>query len=151
MIIRAKNYAAFCLGKKNYTEQELYKKLCEKGYEECAAEVLAEFISAGILNDRDYAYMYISDGVNIKCKGLYRLSRELLEKGVDKRIIQEVSEEFCEASYNSLLEFVRAHYGDEEITDRKTLEKIKAQLLRRGYGYDEIRNCFDEFDWSDIY
>lgn len=151
MIIKAKNYAAFCLGKKNYTEQELYKKLCEKGYEECAAEVLAEFISAGILNDRDYAYMYISDGVNIKCKGLYRLSRELLEKGVDKRIIQEVSEEFCEASYNSLLEFVRAHYGDEEITDRKTLEKIKAQLLRRGYGYDEIRNCFDEFDWSDIY
>ena len=151
MIIKAKNYAAFCLGKKNYTEQELYKKLCEKGYEECAAEVLAEFISAGILNDRDYAYMYISDGVNIKCKGLYRLSRELLEKGVDKRIIQEVREEFYEASYNSLLEFVRAHYGDEEITDRKTLEKIKAQLLRRGYGYDEIRNCFDEFDWSDIY
>ena len=151
MIIKAKNYAAFCLGKKNYTEQELYKKLCEKGYEECAAEVLAEFISAGILNDRDYAYMYISDGVNIKYKGLYRLSRELLEKGVDKRIIQEVSEEFCEASYNSLLEFVRAHYGDEEITDRKTLEKIKAQLLRRGYDYDEIRNCFDEFDWSDIY
>ena len=151
MIIKAKNYAAFCVGKKNYTEQELYKKLCEKGYEECAAEVLAEFTKARILNDRDYAHMYISDGINIKYKGLYRLSRELAEKGVDKRIISEVSEEFREASYNALLEFVRAHYGDERISDRKTLEKIKAQLLRRGYGYDEIRNCFDEFDWSDTY
>ena len=140
MIIKAKNYAAFCLGKKNYTEQELYKKLCEKGYEECAAEVIAEFVKVGVLNDRDYAYMYISDGVNIKCKGLYRISRELSEKGVDKRIISEVSEEFCEASYNALCEFVRAHYGEEKISDRKTLEKIKAQLLRRGFGYEEIRN-----------
>ncbi len=151
MIIKAKNYAAFCLGKKNYTEQELYKKLCEKGYEECAAEVIAEFVKAGVLNDKDYAYMYISDGVNIKYKGLYRISRELSEKGVDKRIISEVSEEFCEASYNALCEFVRAHYGEEKISDRKTLERIKAQLLRRGFSYEEIRNCFDDFDWSEKY
>lgn len=150
MIDKAKNYAAYCLNKKNLTEQELYNKLCEKGYEEVAAEVIAEFIRAKLLNDRDYAYMYISDGINIKCKGLYRLREELIRKGVLKSVIEEVSEEFEEDCYNSLVAFVCAHYGDAVINERKTLEKIKAQLLRRGYSYSEIRRCFDEFDWSDI-
>ncbi len=150
MIDKAKQYALYCLNKKNLTEQELYNKLCEKGYEEVAAEVLAALVSAKLLNDRDYAYMYISDGINIKCKGLYRLREELLRKGVSKSVIAEVSEDFEEDCYNSLVYFVRAHYGDVVIDDRKTLEKIKAQLLRRGYSYSEIRRCFDEFDWSDI-
>ena len=133
------------------TETELYDKLCQKGYEEYAAEIVSEFKRAGVLNDKDYAYMYISDGVNINFKGLYRLREELLKKGVDKEIIDSVSEEFYEASYNSLLSFVRSHYGEEEGMDRKSLEKLKARLLRRGYSYSEIRECFDEFDWSDIY
>ena len=151
MILRAKNYAAYCLGRKAMTETELYDKLCQKGYEEYAAEIVSEFKRAGVLNDKDYAYMYISDGVNINFKGLYRLREELLKKGVDKEIIDSVSEEFYEASYNSLLSFVRSHYGEEEGMDRKSLEKLKARLLRRGYSYSEIRECFDEFDWSDIY
>lgn len=150
MILRAKNYAAYCLSKKNLTERELYNKLCEKGYEEYAAQVLEEFTKAGLVNDRDYAYMYISDGINIKCKGLFRLREELIHKGVAKDIIASVSEEFEEDCYNSLVAFVRAHYGDEIISERKTLEKIRAQLLRRGYSYSEIRRCFDEFDWSDM-
>lgn len=150
MIDKAKQYALYCLNKKNLTEQELYNKLLEKGYEEVAAEVLAALTSAKLLNDRDYAYMYISDGINIKCKGLYRLREELIRKGVLKSVIEEVSAEFEEDCYNSLIAFVRAHYGDVVIDDRKTLEKIKAQLLRRGYSYSEIRRCFDEFDWSDI-
>ncbi len=150
MIERAKKYGLYCLNKKNLTEQELYDKLIQKGYDSVAAEVLADFTKSGFLNDRDYAYMYISDGINIKCKGLYRLSQELVKKGVSKSVINEVSEEFLEDCYNSLVAFVKAHYGNQTIEDRKTLEKIKAQLLRRGYSYGEIRRCFDEFDWSDI-
>ncbi len=150
MIDRAKKYGLYCLNIKNLTEEELYQKLKSKGYEEYAPQVLEEFTKNGLLNDRDYAYMYISDGINIKCKGLFRLSQELMKKGVSKKIINEVSEEFTEDCYNSLMEFVRAHYGNETIDDRKTLEKIKAQLLRRGYSYGEIRRCFDELDWSDI-
>ena len=150
MIVKARNYGAYCLGKKNLTEEELYKKLCEKGYAEVAHEVLAEFVKIGIIDDKNYAYMYISDGINIKCKGLFRLRDELIKKGVDKGIIDSVSNEFEEESYNSLISFMKAHYGDGKISDRKTLEKIKAQLLRRGYSYSEIRRCFDEFDWSDF-
>ncbi|MBQ2890611.1 MAG: regulatory protein RecX [Clostridia bacterium] len=150
MIVKARNYGAYCLGKKFLTEEELYKKLCDKGYSEVAPEVLAEFTKAGIIDDKNYAYMYISDGINIKCKGLFRLRDELIKKGVDKGIIDAVSAEFEEDCYNSLVSFMKAHYGDEKISDRKTLDKIKAQLLRRGYSYGEIRRCFDEFDWSDF-
>ncbi len=150
MIVKARNYGAYCLGKKFLTEEELYKKLCEKGYSEVAHEVLAEFTKAGIIDDKNYAYMYISDGINIKCKGLFRLRDELIKKGVDKGIVDAVSKEFEEDCYNSLVSFMKAHYGDEKISDRKTLDKIKAQLLRRGYSYGEIRRCFDEFDWSDF-
>ena len=150
MIKKARSYALYCLDRKNLTEQELYEKLCQKGHEEFAPEILAEVCKAGIVDDKNYAYMYISDGINIKCKGLYRLSQELIQKGVSKAVIEEISEDFQEDCYNSLVSFVRAHYGDSEIDDRKTLEKIKAQLLRRGYSYSEIRRCFDEFDWSDI-
>ncbi len=150
MINRAKQYALYLLDRKNLTEQELYNKLCDKGYEDCAAAVLAEFCEAGLLCDRDYAYMYISDGVNVKCKGLYRLTRELMQKGVSKSVINEVAPEFEEDCYNSLLEFVRVHFSGADISDWKEKEKIKAKLLRRGYSYGEIRRCFDEIDWSDI-
>lgn len=150
MIKKARDYALYCLDRKNLTEQELYNKLCQKGYEDFAPEILAEFCKAGIVDDRNYAYMYISDGINIKCKGLFRLSRELTEKGISKAVIEEVSADFEEACYESLVTFAKAHYENVDISDRKTFEKIKAQLLRRGYSYSEIRRCFDEFDWSDI-
>ncbi len=150
MIDRAKKYGLYCLDRKNLTEEELYRKLIDKGYGEVASEVLADFTSQGLVNDRDYAYMYISDGINIKHKGLFRLGQELIKKGVSKSIINEVSEGFGEDCYNSLREFVRAHYQDQIIEDRKTLEKIKAQLLRRGFSYSEIGRCFEEFDWSGI-
>lgn len=149
MMEKAKKYAVYCLGKKNLTERELYDKLCDKGYEDCAAEVLALFVEKGLLCDRDYAFMYISDGVKLKYKGLYRLSAELLQKGVDKRIIAEIREDFTEDSYRSLLKYARVHYGEGNRFDRRTLEKIKAQFLRRGYSYDEIKSCFDELDWSE--
>ena len=150
MIIRAKKYAAYCLSRKNLTEKELYDKLKEKGYEEYADEVIDEFKNAGFVNDREYAFMYISDGVNIKYKGLFRLGEELLKKGISKSIISSVSKDFEEDSFNSLMAYVHAHYDGTEISDRREKEKIRQKLLRRGYSYGEIRNCFDEMNWSDI-
>lgn len=149
MINRAKKYALYALGRKSLTSKELYDKLCAKGYEAAADEILYEFQKAGYLNDAEYARMYIIDGINLSCKGGIRLRRELFAKGIDASVVDPILEDTEEDAFRVLLSYVRLRYDKEDLSDFKMSEKIKAQLLRRGFSYSEIRRCFDEIEWSE--
>lgn len=144
---RAKKYAAHLIAAKMYTCREIYQKLLRKGFdEETAEKTVDEFCRAGILCDAQYAEMYIHDAVNINMKGMYRIKQELLKKGIASSIIDKAIRNSEEDTYGQLLEYARMRFGDVQFSDRRELEKAKAHLLRRGYSYSEIKECFEELD-----
>ena len=144
---RAKGFVAYLLASKMYTCKEIYQKLLRKGCDEDTAEqVVNDFCSAGLLNDEEYAKMYIHDAVNIHNKGFYRIKQELVKKGIASSVIDRAAEESEDDIGNQLMEYVKLKFGDREFEDRGELEKAKAHLLRRGYSISDINKCFRTLD-----
>lgn len=140
---QAKKFVAKRLGFKAYTCQEIYRKLVQNGCEkEVAEKTVAEFCSAGILNDREYAKMYIHDALSIGLKGIYRIRQELLAKGIPSGIVEKATEEAEVNEEESLKQYVSIRFGDTKFSDFKELEKAKMHLVRRGYNIYDINKCF---------
>ncbi len=144
-IEKAKKFAAYLLSSKPYTCKEIYYRLIMKKFDEETAEgVVTEFCRAGILNDEEYAAMYVHDAVNIHMKGAFRIKQELLKKGIASNIIDRAIQSVDDDEENQLREYVELRFGDKIFEERRDIEKAKAHLLRRGYGISEINKCFNE-------
>lgn len=140
---KAKKIAASLLSYKSYTCWELCQKLIRKGVEEETAEItVSEFARAGILNDEEYAKMYIHDALTLGMKGLFRIKQELRAKGIAGSVIDEAAKQVDIDVEKQLESYVRLRFGDKEFFDRRELEKAKAHLARRGYSLSEINKCF---------
>ncbi len=139
----AKKTVAKLISYRSYTCKELYKKLLSKGCEkEIAEQTIEEFCSAGILNDEEYAFCYIHDGLVIGLKGLFRLKQELLSKGVAASVIERAVARVDIDTAAQLESYVQLKFGDKEFSDWREIEKAKMHLMRRGYGISEINKCF---------
>lgn len=149
MIEKAKKIAAGIIGYRMYTCREVYDKLLKKGIDsEVAQEVVGEFQSAGVLDDRTYALAYATDSVNLNGKGIYRIRQELYKKGIARSIIDEVCETLAENTFASLCEYVESRNLCDGINTRYDLEKLKARLARRGYSPSEIRECLRQYTFD---
>lgn len=144
---RAVKVAAGYVSGRMYTCKELEDKLVRKKFDrEIAERVVSEYVAAGILDDREYARLYVSEAIRLCGKGMYRIKQELFRKGVASSIIDEVCKETDEDTYEALCEYVDARGLFDNVTSRRELEKLKARLVRRGFSLSEIRRCVDEHE-----
>ena len=138
----AKKIAAKLLSYKMYTCKEVLQKLIQKGIsEEVAEDTVGQFCNAGILNDEEYAKAYMHDGVYVHLKGVHRLKQELAQKGVAQSIIEKAVMSVEDDAETQLAEYVKIRFGDRDFSDWKEIEKAKAHLVRRGFGFSEIKKC----------
>ena len=143
---KARNSAVAILAVKMHTCRELCDKLIKKGFDkELAEQVTGEFISAGFLNDAEYASMYISDQVNIGAKGTYRIKQELIKKGVSLSIIEDALARADIDTQSTLREYISLRNLCDNIHTRRDLEKLKSRLARRGFSLSEINSCLTEY------
>ncbi len=142
---KAKGIAAKLLSYKMYTCKEVYQKLIQKGVSEEVAELtVSEFCSAGILDDAEYARMYIHDAVCITMKGLYRIKQELIKKGIAASVVERAVDETEVDASAQLYEYAQLKFGNKVFLDWKEVEKAKAHLVRRGFGISDINKCFEK-------
>ncbi len=142
-IDKAKKTVAKMVGYKMYTCKEVYRRLIQKGFDEETAEIaVGEFCKAGILNDTEYAKMYIHDASVIGLKGMYRIKQELYAKGIASAIVEKAAETSEIDMEEQLESYVLLKFADKEFADIKDIEKAKAHLARRGYGISDINKCF---------
>ena len=146
MRTKARNTAAGYLANRMYTCREIYDRLVRKGFEkELSEQVVAEFVSAGYLDDRNYAQLYVTDAIRLGAKGKFRIRQELLRKGVAASIVEEALEESEADTQACLEEYISQRGLCDGIHSRKELEKLKARLARRGYSLREINRCLDAY------
>lgn len=142
--MRAKKMAASMVGSRMYTCHEVCDRLCRKGISHDTAEqVVCEFVEAGILNDQEYARMYIIDAVNLGTKGMSRIRQELWRKGIGRDVLEaaeaDAQEEIDPAEV--LRKYIEQRNLLDGVKSRNELEKLKAKLLRRGFSHEDIRSC----------
>lgn len=146
---RCRERAGYILGKSDKTEYDLRNKL-KQGYypEQIIDEVINDFIGYGYINDERFAENYVK--YNISSKSKNRIGNELLRKGISKEIIQNVfkvytdeNEEYSAAKNRMIIKEFRIKKYDFRNENRILLNKIIASLMRKGFGYEDIMQVYD--------
>ncbi len=125
------------------TEAELRKKLAEKGYESWAIDdAVAYAFSYGYINDRRYAENYVR--IFRAKKSVLRIRMELLEKGVDAEIIEDVLTENGDSDTELARSLLRRRLQGKNATYEE-LAKCRGWLYRRGFRAETIRQVLSEY------
>lgn len=97
------------------------------------------------LNDEDYARRYLSDALNIKKYGKIKTRYMLISKGIDKKIIEKVMEDYdYELEYTNALELIEKRISKDE-TDPKIINSAKNYLQGRGFEFEIINFTLDDY------
>lgn len=100
------------------------------------------------LNDEEFAKMWIRNRTTLRPTGKHLLKLELMQKGIEKNIIDKVLEEASEES-GSDLEMARILTQKKKekfknMTKDERYRKLGGFLQRRGFSYDVIKRSIDE-------
>lgn len=145
----ANNYALRLLSFKMRTEEEVRRRLKEKGYEEEMIEISIDYVKKfNYLDDEEYARAFIKDRSNLRNMGSERIKRELYIKGVDPEISKREVENLIdkEDEYEKALELGRkkadtTYKNDDSVAKYR---KLGGFLQRKGYSMDIVMKVLKE-------
>lgn len=144
------NKAYFFLKFRPRSEKEvrdyLYKKIAKRHWSrDDAEEIIDDLKEQGLINDGEFVAWFVRQRTALKPKAKRLLSRELLQKGVKKELIEE---------------YFGHHAVDEEDLARKILEirwprfknldarsrfkKAVSFLARRGFSFDTAKKTIED-------
>lgn len=143
---RARSYALYLLGVRDYSGADLSRKLRDKWHGEAAAETVAWLREQGLLQDAVYAERLARDCRLRKLYGRARVLQELQQHGIDRDTAAAVldrvdAEENLTETQQALALLQKKRYngcGDEAERQRGF-----ALLVRYGYGFSEIRQAWN--------
>ena len=122
---------------------ELRSRLLRDGYpEELAEKAVAAMEDYGYIDDQRYAEVYIRYRQDGMSRGA--LKRKLLEKGIERSLIDEAIDAVCETDEAAIASaLLKKKHFDPETADAKERQRMSAYLARRGFGFDLIRRLTD--------
>lgn len=135
---RAKNRAVHLLEKSDRTESDIRKKLKEGYYPDDAIENAVSMLKEyHYIDDLEYAKSYIRTFGELKSRKM--ISMKLLEKGIDRDIIDKALDEELQMDQSDLIVklLTKRHY-DRENADKKERERTIRYLLGKGFSYDSF-------------
>lgn len=145
---RAKKRCLMLLQKKDYTEEELRRKLRTGEYPQDSIDEAIDYIKGyHYVDDYRYCKSYISC-YGDKCSRQQILSR-LLAKGVDKNCILEAYEEVQSmgevASEEELIyALLSKKHFDIAVADMKSRQKMYRHLLYKGFSIEGVSRVFHD-------
>lgn len=140
------NHALNLLSYRQRSENELYKALSKKGYEEDYINQTFEFLREyKLLDDISFSNSFIIDKQNLNKFGSIRIKYELLNKGISKDIIEKTLNIDPEIEYERAMELARKKMKTYKEQDKNAIyRKIAGFLQRKGYSFDIISKILRE-------
>lgn len=146
---RARLRALHLLNAMGRTESQLRTKLSQSDYPADVVEDAIRYVkSFGYIDDAMYARNYIDSRKMQKSRK--EIYMQLLQKGIDKEEIEAAMEECYEkedsvAAIQKLLE--KKRFDPDQATPAEK-QKIMAYLVRKGFGYEDIRRSIQVSEWN---
>lgn len=140
---KALEYGAKALGYRMLTKRQLSDKMRDKGFSDADADYAIERLTEyGWVNDEEYGKALVK---NLRNKGYGKayISNKLREKGIEREICQEVTEDF-QPDYERMKKYIGSKIKDEN-PDRAIIKKISDGLLRKGFSYEQIKNALKQY------
>ena len=142
-ILTAKERALAMLDRRDYSRAELLKKLIEKGEEESDATAAVERLAElGFVDDARYAPIIVRHYA-AKGYGPRRVQQELQRRGIPKELWDEALTQMPEQD-DTIDRLLRSKLKSAA-PDRAELKKAQDFLLRKGYGWEEIKAAINHY------
>lgn len=126
----------FLLSRRDYTSKELEKKLCLKLPEKrIVRKAVDEIEKKGYIDDYSYAKAFVLKSRD----GERKIRYELQMRGVDSDIIEEVFGGIEESEVFKIKKLL------PKISSKPQDKKI-SYLLRRGFGYENVKQAMREYE-----
>ena len=139
----AKERALALLDRRDYSRAELLKKLLEKGVDEAeATEAVDRLEELGFVDDARYAPIVVRHYA-AKGYGARRVQQELARRGIPKELWDEAMTQMP-AQDDTIDRLLRTRLRAGE-TDRAAVKRASDFLLRKGYGWDEIKSALARY------
>lgn len=116
-------------------------------YEEIVNKVVEKLKEYKYLNDEEYAKLFVKSRLENKPKSRYFLLSELISKGIQKDLANEVLNSLLPESFEILKKVYEKKFGNEPLTfeDKKKI----AYLQRKGFLWDDISTLVNSFEKND--
>lgn len=141
---RGKNYVYHLISRKDYTYNELYKKLIKADYKEQYTQViLADIKSQGFIDDLNYTERYIEQ-MYIK-KSKKEIIHNLQNKGIGLYIINKLYDGYFN-EYDAANQLIHKKIKGRQLEELSYQEKSKLYnfLYRKGYKYETINKVLND-------
>jgi regulatory protein len=145
-VASAKQVALRFLAHRARTKREIRDKLREKEFSQTDIERTIENLErAGLLNDIEFARMYVRDTLSAKPVGKHLLKRKLLLFGIEKTTVDEVLQEaFADVNDEQAAMEVGRKFLKKSLATRKASDRVQLRsrlsgfLSRQGFGWATI-------------
>ena len=148
-IIKETNNYQECLNKsfllltiKMNSEKELEIKLRKNFDNKTVKKVINRLKELNYINDELFASTWIE--IKGKSRGSFLIRKELLQKGIDKNIIDCALDNIDPKSELSHAKYLISNKYWPEMTKEQKYHKIGGYLARKGYNYEIIKQVLDE-------
>jgi regulatory protein len=142
---RASEKALYLLEHRSHSQKELAEKISRVTSRQAAEAAAQHMADIGLVNDGDYARSLAASLLHTKGFSASRAQRELLQKGIDKELAQQIVEETAPEPVEKIKELIRKKYG-RTLGDEKGRRRSIAALQRLGYHWEDIRAAFNQFE-----
>lgn len=142
---KAKQKALELLTFRAHSKKELENKITRTVGESAAQEAVEKMEELGLVNDLEFAKSYSLELAQRKYYSAKRIEFELIQKGIEKDIIDKVFEDIYideEQNINAALSKKHLSMPLDEKTKRRTI----AWLQRLGYGLGQIISAIDNLN-----
>jgi len=135
---KTKTRALKILGHRNFSEQEMIKRLTSKGEsQEDSEDAVAWLVELGYINDENYA-MLIVEHYSTKGYGMSRIKDELYKRGIPRDLWDSAFSSLDdESTSEAALIFLRKKLRGS--TDENDVRKARDALVRRGFSFDDAK------------
>jgi regulatory protein len=152
------NKALDLLSMRDYSRRELADKLATKAWEkkeqkdmdlgnlkQQASDICDRLEELGLLNEERFARSYVDELIRRKHLSKSGLKTALIQKGVQRDIIETVLEEVDVDPVEQIRELLATKFKNRDLSDEKQKTRTVNALLRLGYRYNEIHAAMGEW------
>lgn len=147
---RCKDKAMWLLSYRDYARSELLTKLKKDFGEEAAQAALDRCEELGLINDTSFARRYSADLFHLKHLSKNGVRQKLIQKGIDRGLIDEVLCEFDVDEEEQIREIIEKKFA-RSLSDEKGRRRAISALQRMGYSFSAIKPVIREYTDTEEY
>ncbi len=145
---RAKEKALYLIEYRSRTKKELYDKLVVLFGENASERAIERLEELGLINDEKYAREYAEVLLERKGFSRQRAEFELMKKGIDKDVIEEILDELEPEPVEQIKKLLQTKFA-RRLSNEKDLAKTVNSLKAMGYRWSDINDAIESTSESD--